>query len=124
MSVTARVRTDATQRDDIVDAMDRAVRGLTAGFEALFVAALPAQDAPRAWSANNCLLAKTRWARPNRLNSLCLVLGQALVANRTRHWQSCVETWSFRAVVRCAHAWMCHAGCDELISDSLWRKTR
>ena len=68
MSITARV--EPKQRDvEVADAMDGAARCLRAVFEASFEAALRAQEAPRACRAINCLLAMTRLAKPNRLNS-------------------------------------------------------
>jgi len=77
MSHTARV--EPKQRDvGIADAMHGAVRGLAAVFGASFEAALRAQDAPRAWSAINRLLAMTRLASPNRLNSCASFLASPL----------------------------------------------
>lgn len=36
------------------------------------------QDAPRAWATSNSLLAMTRWASPNRLNSCASFLARPL----------------------------------------------
>ena len=49
-----------------------------AAFEAPFGATSGAQDAPRAWIANSCLLAMTRLASPNRLNSCASFLARPL----------------------------------------------
>lgn len=77
MSVTARVELE--QRDvESADAMNGAARGLKAVFEASFEAALRAQDAPRACRASSRLLAMTRLAKPNRLNSCASFLAMPL----------------------------------------------
>ena len=77
MSVTLRV--EQKQRDvEVAEAMNGAARCLRAVFEASFEAALRSQDAPRAWSANNRLLAMKRLARPNRLNSCASFLPRPL----------------------------------------------
>ena len=77
MSRTARV--ELTKRcDDLKRACHGGVRGLTEVFEASFEATLRDQDAPRALSANSGLLAMTRLASPNRLNSCASFLARPL----------------------------------------------
>lgn len=77
MSAVARVE-PMQRHDDIAYAVNHAVRGLTAMSEASFKAVLRAQDAPRAWSDNNCRLAMTMLASPNRLNSCASFLASPL----------------------------------------------
>jgi len=59
-------------------AINRCNSGPTPIFEAPFGGVSRAQDAPRAWIASNCLLAMTRLARPNRLNSCAWFLAKPL----------------------------------------------
>ena len=66
------------QCDDRARACHGGVRGLTEVFEAPFEAVFGLQDAPRAWIANNGLLAMTRLASPNRLNSCASFLPKPL----------------------------------------------
>ncbi len=53
-------------------------RRVIALFGALSGAPLHPQDAPRAPIANNCLLAMTRFANPNRLNNCASFLARSL----------------------------------------------
>jgi hypothetical protein len=77
MKVMARVE-PMQRHGDIADAVNHAVRGLAAVSEASFEAVLRAQDAPRAWSANNCRFAMTMLASPNGLNSCASFLAMPL----------------------------------------------
>ena len=77
MSTSARC--DATRgRDRRASVINEGERGAAVAFEASFEAAFPTQDAPRAWMSNNCLLAMTRLASPNRLNSCVSFLAKPL----------------------------------------------
>ena len=77
MSTVTRTETRGS-RDDGTNVIDDGERGLAPMFEASFEATLRDQDAPRAWSANNGLLAMTRLASPNRLSSCASFLARPL----------------------------------------------
>lgn len=73
MSVTAR------DNDRGVDASaEESHEAVFERFAAFFKAQCRVQDALRAWIANNCLLAMTMLARPNRLNSCASFLASPL----------------------------------------------
>lgn len=77
MSTVARY--EATRsRDRSAGVTEDAERSAAAMFEAFFEAAFHAQDAPRAWMSNNGLLAMTRLASPNKLNSCVSFLAKPL----------------------------------------------
>lgn len=73
MSLMARVK-PMRRSTDAIEPFKGPARSRAAVFEASFEAILRAQDAPRACSAINCVLAMTRLARPNRLNSCAAFL--------------------------------------------------
>ena len=77
MSTEARIET-RRGRDDGTNVIGNDERSLAAVFEASFEAVSLAQDAPRAWSAINCLLAMTRLASANKLNSCASFLARPL----------------------------------------------
>ena len=77
MSTVTRTETKRS-RDDGTNVIDDGERGLTPVFEASFDATLRDQDAPRPWSANSGLLAMTRLASPNKLNSCASFLARPL----------------------------------------------
>ena len=77
MSTVTRTETKRS-RDDGTNVIDDGERGLTPVFEASFDATLRDQDAPRASMSNSGLLAMTRLARANRLNSCVSFLARPL----------------------------------------------
>ena len=77
MSTVSRIETRRS-RDDGTNVIGDGERGLAPVFEASFEATLRDQDAPRAWSAINCLLAMTRLASANKLNSCASFLARPL----------------------------------------------
>ena len=64
--------------DRNADVIDDGQLTLAAVFEASFKDISLTQDAPRALMSNNCFLARTRLASPNRLNSCVSFLAKPL----------------------------------------------